>query len=457
MILTKLLGILVTFGIAIFIHELGHFILAKLFGIRVETFSLGFGKRLIGFKYKGTDYRLSIIPFGGYVKLPGEEPGKDKPIEEHEFLSKPWWKRMAVYLGGPFFSMGFAIPLFIMLFIIGVPMAVPPNLVGRVESGLLGEKAGIRVKDEIIEVSGKKIQYWDDLATTVDDNPSRILKIKVLRDGHETELIIEEDSEIKFEDLGLDYLILSQIGRIKPNYPAAKAGLKEGDIITSIDGRSIITWDDLTEIVYQSSGMNLRVGVKRGSDEFEVELVPVEDWIPKTDGGLEKVGLIGISPPVMKIKIQKFPLLEAIPLGLGQALGSVKLTIYSLGMLLSGQASWREVTGPVGIARMAGEHAQRGLNSLLFFIAFLSINLGVLNLLPIPVVDGGNIVFCLIEGVRRKMVSLKIQEIAIKIGFALIISLFVFTTLNDLSKTKLYQGIKEKAFEWIKAWQWQEE
>lgn len=455
--LITLLAILVTFGAAVFVHELGHFITAKLSGIRVEVFSLGFGKRLIGFKGRETDYRLSTIPFGGYVKLAGEEPSEKTPIEEHEFFSKPWWKRMGLYLAGPLFNIGLAIPVFIVLFMVGVSVVVPPNIVGGVKEGSLGKEAGIKIKDKIIEVSGTGVDGWSDIVRLIDEHPSEELKMTILREDEELGIELVKDFEIRFEELGLDYLILPQIGAVKPGYPAQEAGLKEGDIITSINDRPIIQWSDMTGIIYRSMGKDLRVGIKRGDDELEVVLTPVEGRIPKAGEGFEKVGLIGITPPQMKTEIQKFSLLEAIPLGLNQALFSLKLTVYSLNLLLTGQASLREVAGPVGIARMAGEHARQGLRNLVFFIAFLSINLGVLNLLPIPVVDGGQIVFCLIEGIRGKMVSIKIQEIATKVGFAIIISFFIFVTLNDISKTRVYQGIKEKASEWIRVWPWQEE
>lgn len=451
-----LFAVFVTFGVAILVHELGHLILAKLSGVKVEIFSFGFGKRLLGFKKGETDYRLSVIPFGGYVKLAGEEPDKGT-FEEHEFFSKPWWKRICVYLAGPVFNIGLAIPIFVALFIFGIPVVVPPNIVGKVSPGSLGDEAGLKVKDEIIEVSGVRVKGWNDLTRLIDLHPSYELKMTVLREGKELKVGLKKDFKIRFEDLGLDYLLPAQIGDLKSGYPAANAGLKEGDTIISINGKQVSQWGDLTEIVYQSLGKALKIRVKRLNKELEVVAIPVEGWIPKEGGGFEKVGLLGIAPPQMKTEIQRFSFLEAVPLGLEQAFFSIKLTAYSLGLLLTGQASLREVSGPVGIAQMAGEHAHQGIRSLVFFIAFLSINLGVLNLLPIPIVDGGQIVFCLIEGIRGKMVSFKVQEIATKIGFAIIISFFIFITLNDISKTGLYQGIKKKASEWIKVWQWQEE
>ncbi|MEW6606420.1 MAG: RIP metalloprotease RseP [bacterium] len=448
--LITLLSVLLTLGVVIFVHELGHFILAKFFNIRVEIFSLGFGKRLIGFKKGETDYRLSIIPFGGYVKLAGGEFDEKVLIEEDEFFSKPWWKKMGVYIAGPVFNISFAIPVFIVLFMLGISVVVPPNIAGEVKNGSLGEELGLKVKDRIIEVSGRKVKGWNDIAKFIDEHPCEELKMKILRGDKELMVGLKKDFEIRFKDLGIDYFLPPQIGDLKCGYPAEKAGLKKGDVITFIDDQPIVQWNDMTKIIYCSIGKDLTMKVKRGDEELKIIITPVEGKIPKREGGFEKVGLLGITPSQMKTETQRFSFLEAIPLGFNQTLLSIKLTIHSVYLLLSGQASLHDMAGPLGIAQIAGEHAQQGLKSLIFFIAFLSINLGILNFLPIPAVDGGQILFCLVERIRGKMISIKIQKVVTTIGFAFIISFFILVTFSDLSKTTIYQEVKKKTSEWIR-------
>lgn len=446
-----ILGIFITFGLAILAHELGHFIVAKLGGFRVEVFSIGFGKRVFGIKRGDTDYRLSLIPFGGYVKMVGEEPTQNIPIQSCEFLSKPWWKRACVYLSGPLFNILFSFPIFIIVFMLGAPMPLSPNVVGEVEDGSLGEEAGIRVKDLIIEVNGKPIKDWYDFMERAFSHPSNLLRLGIKRDGERMMVDIRSDKAITQKDLGLYPLIPPMIGSIRKGYPADRAGLRVGDVITSLNGVPIEGWAQMTEIIHSSPGKRIVVSVRRGDKEFLVWIRPVIERIPGVGG---EIGLIGIEPMMV---VRRIPPLSAVLKGVSWVFISMKTAFHSLVCLMSGQASLRQIIGPVGIARMAGERVNQGFGSLLLFIGFLSINLGILNLLPIPMLDGGHILFCLIEGIRGRMIALKVQEVAIKIGLAIIVSIFVFVTINDIIRTEAFRRIREGATEFIRGLRWIEE
>lgn len=435
-----ILGVVATFGLAIFIHELGHFIAAKVNRFKVEVFSIGFGKRLFGLKRRETDYRISMIPFGGYVKMAGEEPRPDLPVETHEFLSKPWWRRMGVYLSGPLFNILLSAPIFILVFMLGAPTLMSLNVVGEVEEGLLGERAGVMVGDTILEVNHHPVQDWHDLVDRVTSHPSNLLTLKIERDGVQKLLTITSDEKITQERLGLYPIIPAEVGSLREGYPAEEAGLKVGDLIISLNGIPIHQWSQMTEIIHSTLDGEILVGVRRGAEEFVVSITPVVETIPLVNGGQKRVGLIGIGP---KVVFRRLSPLHAISKGCRWVFYSVGMAYDSLLRLLTGKASLRQIVGPIGIARMAGERVHEGLGSLLWFIAFLSVNLGVLNLLPIPVLDGGHILFCLIEGVRGRMVSLRVQEMAIRVGVALIFTLIIFVTINDLARTRSFKRITE--------------
>jgi len=447
--MTSILAILITLGIVIFFHELGHFLVAKWVGVKVETFCLGFGPKIFGFKYHETEYKISILPFGGYVKIAGEYPDQEKTGAPDEFFSKPPFERIKIVAAGPAFNLLIAVPLYILVALIGFSVPVVPNIVGEVREGSLAKLAGIKIKDEIVALEEEKVSNWYEFLEAVEKNPSKELKLTILRDGVEMRIEIKSEKEIKADDLGLDSLVPAEIGSLRGGFPAKEAGLLKGDLITYIDSEPILRWDDMVRIIHQSPEKELKMGIKRGEEEFFLNITPAANELPTADGKIEKVGLIGISP---KTETERLGLYQAVTGGFLQTYATIKLNLFVLQKLLTAQISFKNVAGPVGISQMASEQAKEGLGGFLAFVAFLSVGLGILNLLPIPIVDGGSILLFVIEKIRGKMVSLKTQKALHYVGIVFLLSLAVLATSNDfsrISKTKAFKEKKEQVIEWI--------
>lgn len=331
--ITILLAILI-FGLLITVHELGHFIVAKLTGIRVEEFSIGMGPVLVGKKWGETYYSLRAFPIGGFNKMSGMEPGEE--ADPRGFNRKSVSQRMAVISAGSVMNFLLAIVLFIIIFnVIGIPANT--NVIGDVVEGM----------------------------------------------------------------------------------PAAKAGLKPGDKITAVNGQKTDTWVKLTEIIHKNAGKEIILSVKRDRENFTVPVTPVKD----VESG---VGLIGI-----KYSIKRFGFFHSVWLGITKAVGVLKLIIISLVQMIAGQAK-AEVAGPVGIVRMIGQVATYGVSSILSFAAVLSLNLGLINLLPIPALDGSRLMFLGIEGIRGKKIDVEKENMVHLIGFALLLTLLIVITYHDI-------------------------
>ena len=345
-----IISFVVSLGILIFIHEFGHFVAAKLFGIRVERFSLGFGPRLFGKEVGDTDYRISAFPLGGYVKMLGESADDEIPEELRpvSFSHQPLRRRVTVVAAGPGSNLLLAVFLYGLIF------------------ALFG------------------------LTKTTTD-----------------------------------------IGSVTPDSPAAAAGLQAGDKVLAINGIEVQEWSDLSQLIQESGGKSIQLKLQRGENEFSVELTPE---IRKTQTILgEEVNrpLIGIvaSDNFIVEKVNPF---QALYYAVDQTVGMIKLTFVVLGKLIVGAISPKTLAGPIGIAQMSGQVAKAGPLAFLSFLALLSINLGILNLLPIPILDGGHLLFFCIEGVMGKPLSIRKRELAQQVGLFLLIMLMVFVFYNDI-------------------------
>jgi regulator of sigma E protease len=341
---------IIVLGLLIFFHEMGHFLAAKLFGVKVERFSFGLGPRLVGLKVGETDYRISAFPLGGYVKMVGE--GLDDEVLEEEkersFSYKAVWKRMLIVVCGPLFNFFFALGVFFLGFL----------LVGQV-------------------------------------------------------------------------ILTSDVGEVKPDYPAFKAGLRSGDKIIKMDGRPITTWKDLPDVVRKNQGKAIPVIFVRGDRQYKTEVTPITSTVKNLFGEDVQETVIGVSPSG-KFFTKELGLWEAFQGGMVQTYEITKLTVVSLVKLVQQKVPLKTLGGPIFIAQLAGQQAQEGWANLLFFTALLSINLGLLNLLPIPILDGGHLVFFAIEWVSGKPLSLKKREIAQQVGMFILILLMVFVFYNDI-------------------------
>jgi regulator of sigma E protease len=346
----KLGPFIVVLGLLIFFHELGHFLAAKWFGVKVERFSFGLGPRLIGLKVGETDYRISAFPLGGYVKMVGEGLDVEVPEEEkiRSFSEKAVWKRMLIVFCGPVFNFFFAVGVFFLGFL----------FVGQT-------------------------------------------------------------------------ILTSEIGEVKPNYPAYQAGLRSGDKILRLAGRPVSNWKDLPEIVRKNPGNPISVVFARGDRQYTTQVTPISSTVKNFFGEDVQEAVIGVTPSG-KYFTKKLGLWGAFQSGVGQTYEITKLTIVSLIKLVQRKVPLETLGGPIFIAQLAGQQAQEGWTNLLFFTALLSINLGILNLLPIPILDGGHLIFFGIEWIIGKPLSLKKREIAQQVGMFILILLMVFVFYNDL-------------------------
>ena len=418
------LAFLVLIGVLIWFHELGHFLMAKLFGVKVEIFSIGFGPVLLSKRRGETEYRLSALPLGGFVKLYGEE---EEIHDKRAFSSKPNWQKILIAFGGPLFNFILAVLLFAFLAMVGkqVPKYVYEKpVVGHVAENSIAQKLGIRKGDLILEINSKRVQSWKDVESAVFENIlSKGWSIKVIRDGREINLSVK-DSISRSSGFGAEPWLPAVVGRVVENSPAFQVGLQRGDKILKVNGREVKGWYDLVKAIRESKDKPVVLLVQRG-DSLEEKTV-----IPKID---QKTGLplLGISPYVEVVE-SKEPPLQAFLDGLHRTYMLSLLSLKALWSLITGGLSIKTLGGPIAIAQLAGESAQQGILPFIGMMAFISVQLAIFNLIPLPVLDGGLILLFLMESIRRKPFSPKFKEAWVKAGYAVIIVLAGFVILNDI-------------------------
>jgi regulator of sigma E protease len=443
---------IVVLGILIFFHEFGHFLVARIFGVGVERFSLGFGPRILGRTIGRTDYRVSLIPLGGYVKMVGDEPDAEVPPEDlpYSFTHKPVGKRTLIVVAGPLFNVLLAILIFTcILFTVGLSSIRP--FIRSVEPGSPAVKAGLQVDDRVTAIDGKPIRSWRDINAVFAANEGAPVKIAVQRqeEAREFEIIPKQvhaknlfGDDITYFDIGISGSAELQavVDKVMDDMPAQKAGLRHGDQILFIDDQPIESWQRLQEMVSGSKGKALTFKVRRGEEIFETRLKP-EMVQEKNPLGVKQTAYrIGITtpsaviPPRDQMSIQ-FNLPQAFAQGASHTWEVTKTTVYFFGKLIQGRIPMESIGGPIRIAIMAGQEADQGLVQLLNFIAVISIQLAILNILPIPVLDGGHLLFYGFEALLRRPLSLRMRETAQQIGVFLLILLMIFVFYNDISIT----------------------
>ncbi|MEW6266076.1 MAG: RIP metalloprotease RseP [Thermodesulfobacteriota bacterium] len=436
---------LVLLGLLIFVHELGHFLAAKALGVRVERFSLGFPPKMIGRRIGETEYMLSWIPLGGYVKMFGEHPGEEDsvPVEERpfSFSHQPTWARFLIVTAGPAFNFIFA---FLVFWVIYASSGLPhlPAVVGRVAEGRPAALAGIAAGDRITTVNGRPVQYFDQVTEAIELSEGRPLEITFERQGRTmTVKVIPElvpgsnifGEEIKEYDLGLDPFLSAHIGQVQPGLPADLAGLMAGDKIIRLDSRPVRDWYDVLEGVQTSRGRKMEIVVERGGRAVQTLVTPRLVNPAETIGQTKPVYRIGIERRDDTV-VEKIGPLTALYYGAVETWGLTKLTVISVVKLVQAKLSVKTLGGPIFIAELAGKQAKAGLLPLLRLAALLSLNLGILNLLPIPVLDGGHIFFFFLEAVFRRPISLRIRERAQQAGLVFLLLFMAFIFYNDLSR-----------------------
>ncbi|MCD6246038.1 RIP metalloprotease RseP [candidate division WOR-3 bacterium] len=419
-IITIVLGLL-GFLVLVASHELGHFTFAKLFGIRVPTFSIGMGPRLFGFKKDGTDYVFSLFPIGGYVHVYGMEKGEMNG-EPDEFLSKSLLKQYLVIFGGPLFSFLFGFLLFygsILSTGISVIQNAPISVsVTNVDS------VPFLNNDSIISVNGKKVVYWDDVYKYANENENNTFQ--VFRNGNVVNITLPKN---KFSMLGnISPIIPAVVGQVEKNSAAFKSGLKRGDKVLAVDSTDIRDWNNFVSIIKTKAGQKVGLKILRGNDTLHLFVVPKEQKGLDHDT-IVTYGAIGVMVKTPKLGVNP---IYAISLAYDQSISSIKLIGYQLKLLIEKKVSPKMLGGPVSIVKLTGDYANWGMAALIGFIAFISINLALINILPFPPLDGGQMVLFTFYRIFGEKMSEKIMMVIEYTGFALIILLMLYVTYNDI-------------------------
>ena len=433
---------LILLGILIFVHELGHFLFAKLTNVKVLKFSLGFGPKVLGKKYGETEYLISAVPLGGYVKMLGEESGDEISDEDRAraYNLQPVGKRILIVLAGPFFNIVFAALVFALISASGVPIPYPD--IGRVEENSPAARAGLISGDRVMAIGGSAVKGWDDIDSFMNRNRGETLLFTIKRGGAVKELSVTPEKKAEKDlfgesrevwNLGISPLLYPDIGDVTKGSPAEKAGLQKGDRIVEVEGIALKTWQDMTAIIHESPGKPLKFSIKRGERLTEVTITPEKSTISLPGGEKKEIGLIGVRP-LGNDFIKRYGPVEAIHFGVMKTWDVSVLTVVSIAKLIQRIIPAETIGGPILIFQMAGQQAAHGPLSFFTFLAVISINLGVLNLLPIPMLDGGHVLFLLIETVRRRPVSEKVIMIAQRAGLAVIITLMIFAFYNDIMR-----------------------
>lgn len=416
-------------GVIIFVHEAGHLLVAKAFGMKVLAFSLGFGKRLFGWKVGETDYRVSLVPLGGYVKLSGEEPGESTD-DPRDFLNQPRWQRILVYLAGPLMNGVLSVLLIAGLFMVGIEVPAlqsVPSVVGSVEAGSPGAAAGLLPGDEIVAIDGKEVSRWQDVAFNILTGIGKPLEFEIERNGERSVVRVtpEKPADFDFGDAGIYPKLLPRIGDIIAGAPAEAAGFRLGDEIRSVDGRPLGSPTDFVDYIEKHTGVSVVVEVLRGGALTHLNVVPADQ------GGKGRIG-------VRLTVAQRYPPLTALRESVRFNYDIAKQTMMVIGKIFKREVAAKSaLAGPIEIAAQSGAAARAGFKNLLYLMGVLSLSIGLLNLFPIPVLDGGQITILLVESVMRRDLSMAVKERIAQVGLALVVLLMVTVLYFDLSKNLL--------------------
>jgi regulator of sigma E protease len=514
-----ILAFLFVIGVLVFIHELGHFLVAKWSGIRIEKFSLGFGKKILGFRHGETEYLISVLPLGGYVKMYGEggegnfivdnvEPGssaekggfksgdkivsidgidslsfsrwrelestiKANPEREYTFVierdekkirlnispknlddikafsekeyirsfsNQSGWSRFRIVVAGPFMNLALSFLLLPIVFMLGI--SVPaylerPPVIGYVEPNSDASLAGFQKGDKLLEVNGEGLKTWRDANIAFQSNPSSLLMVKIERDGETKTLELKSPSSPEgIATIGLGESLEAKVGSVGDRTPAQRAGLKKGDKIVTINGTEISDWYQMTSIIRQKANQEITITIEREGSRLDVKATPE----PLKENGQIGIGITLYRDEVLK----KYGFFRSIFEGIKEAarlVTEITVLLFSfLYKLITGKISLgtagKSIAGPLFIAKVSGSAAESGLASLFQFMAFISINLGLINLFPIPMLDGGHVLYLAIESIRRRPLSQRTLEISQRIGFTFLIFIMFLAVYNDLSRLK---------------------
>ncbi len=424
---SSLLSFIFLLGVVIFVHEAGHMLVAKAFGVRVLTFSLGFGKRLWGFTRGETDYRVAAIPLGGYVKMSGELAGEEGD-DPADFLNKPRWQRFLVYLAGP--AMNAVLSVFVVAIVFMVGIAVPASQdiaarVGYVIHGSPAEAAGLESGDQILEVNGESVELWDEVQALLMTSNAEPVQLRVERGSESFEAQVTP-SPIPGHHLSDTGGILPEelltVTELVPDKPAIKAGLQTGDILRTMDHQPVASFPVFVEYISARPGQEILLDVERDGASLVLAVTPEN---------LDGLGRIGLRAG----NYQRYGFGKAFVESVRHNIWIVRQTGFVLSQIFTRRISAEKaVSGPIEIATISGQAAREGFRYLLYLMGVISISIGLMNLLPIPVLDGGQIFILGIEGIIRRDLPLKAKEVINQVGFVLIMLIMLSVIFFDLKK-----------------------
>jgi regulator of sigma E protease len=428
---TSILAFLFVLGVLIFVHELGHFMMARRIGVRVLTFSLGFGPKILSFRRGDTEYCISAIPLGGYVKMAGESPEDARTGSSDEFLSKSKWQRFQVLVMGPVMNLALAVVVMALVLLQGAKLPAfedDPVVVGGFAPDSVAQAAGVQIGDRIVGVDDREVPTWKQFYMTVATRAKRPVRLAIERDGKRIERQVVPASIDRFETGAIGVLPVThpQIDAIRPGEPGAEGGLRAGDIVMAAAGEASLSRERLIELIQAHEGKPLVLEVQRADGRQTLTLVP---------RSIEGQVRIGATITAAELKTVEPGPVEAVKLSLKQNWEWTTLIFETLGGLFTRETSVKQLMGPVAIADLSGTAAQQDTWIPLFtLMAMISLNLGLLNLMPIPVLDGGHIAILALEGVSRRDFSMKVKEKMLLAGFVLLLMLMVTVIYNDLMR-----------------------
>jgi regulator of sigma E protease len=435
--LISLISVVAVLGFMILIHEFGHYAVAKWLGVRVEQFAIGFGKRLVGFRRGDTDYRINAIPLGGYVKMSGENPMDQRTDDPKEFLNHSRWHRFLVAIAGP--AMNILLAVFLLTIVYMVHYEYPvyldqPAVVQGVRKDSPAQQAGIQAGDRIVKIDGIENPTWEQVQPRVWLSPNQALQVTIQR-GNETLQKTLMPKAVTTSEVGSAGWFPEEpvvVGRLDPDLPAAKAGMKEDDRIVSLNGKPVPSIESMIESLQQSQSKPVDIQVERGGQMQTFHLQPV---LSQTEDPKEQRYRLGFVNKGVT-KVSQLPFAQALTLSLEQNKKYSLMILELAKKMVQRKISMRAISGPIGIAQDAGYAAQqKGWTPLMELTAGISLNLGIFNLLPIPILDGGVIMFLLIEGLMRRDISMSIKERVYQAAFVFLVLFAVMVIYNDLMKT----------------------
>ncbi|HSU88821.1 MAG TPA: RIP metalloprotease RseP [Terriglobia bacterium] len=473
-VVSNIVVALLVLSVIIVIHELGHFLVAKFFKIKVETFSVGFGPRILGFRRGDTDYRISAFLLGGYVKMAGETPTDSITGEAYEFLSKPKWQRFLVAAAGPAMNVFLAIGLVMGLYIYGTDMpefVIGQAVIGIVEAGSPADRAGLKPGDQIASIDGKEHPDWQAVQNDIMTSPGRQVHMTINRAGKPTEVTITPERRGREEAgyIGALPVIRTVVRAVQPSSPAAAAGVKPGDEIIRVNGMDLRnSGKTIQQAIQETTDKTFPITVLRGENPAPAAPPPslwdrLRGLIGKDKAAADVTSfplaganypsgdqrkevdllvtpmlrdgrkMIGIDVPFPTVHIKLGPI-DAFTKSLQTNKENAALIFQVIGRLIKREASLRQLDGPVGIVAVSGQAYEQGLATLLMFMAVISLNLGILNILPIPILDGGVILLLVIESLMGRDLSLRMKERIVQASFVFLLMLTVIVLYNDVVK-----------------------